>query len=177
MMRIIHRIEEEARVEGERRARELIADAIQRVASDHVSEITVSSVPLPSDDMKGRIIGRNGRNIRAFEHAAGVDVTVGKPIPDRVVGWAFVRAFARQDREDLVSVKGSEQSRPEARLPVQADPLHCDPPKADRLAALRRGRGPERETPQRESRNLEEGPAGHTGTHTSIVRNFRPARQ
>ena len=76
MMRIIHRIEEEARVEGERRARELIADAIQRVASDHVSEITVSSVPLPSDDMKGRIIGRNGRNIRAFEQAAGVDVIV-----------------------------------------------------------------------------------------------------
>ena len=76
MMRIIHRIEEEARVEGERRARELIADAIQRVASDHVSQITVSSVPLPSDDMKGRIIGRNGRNIRAFEQAAGVDVIV-----------------------------------------------------------------------------------------------------
>lgn len=76
MVRIIRQIEEEAQQEGEKRARELIADAIQRVASDHVSEITVSVVPLPSDDMKGRIIGRNGRNIRSFEQAAGVDVVV-----------------------------------------------------------------------------------------------------
>ena len=76
MVRIIRQIEEEAQHEGEKRARELIADAIQRVASDHVSEITVSVVPLPSDDMKGRIIGRNGRNIRSFEQAAGVDVVV-----------------------------------------------------------------------------------------------------
>jgi len=76
--RIIHQIEQEAQMEGERRARELIADAIQRVASDHVSDITTSIVPLPSDDMKGRIIGRNGRNIRAFEQAVGVDVIVGQ---------------------------------------------------------------------------------------------------
>jgi len=76
MVRIIRQIEEEAQAEGDKRARELIADAIQRVASDHVSEITVSVVPLPSDDMKGRIIGRNGRNIRSFEQAAGVDVVV-----------------------------------------------------------------------------------------------------
>jgi ribonucrease Y len=76
MARTIRQIEEEARQEGERRARELIADAIQRVASDHVSEVTVSVVPLPGEEMKGRIIGRNGRNIRAFEQAAGVDVIV-----------------------------------------------------------------------------------------------------
>jgi ribonuclease Y len=76
MVRIIRQIEAEARQEGESRARELIADAIQRVASEHVSEVTVSIVPLPSDEMKGRIIGRNGRNIRAFEQAAGVDVIV-----------------------------------------------------------------------------------------------------
>ena len=76
MARTIRQIEEEARAEGERRARGIIANAIQRIASDHVSEITVSVVPLPSDEMKGRIIGRNGRNIRAFEQAAGVDVIV-----------------------------------------------------------------------------------------------------
>ena len=76
MARIYRQIEAEAREEGERRARKLIAGAIQRVASEHVSEVTTSFVPLPSDDMKGRIIGRNGRNIHAFEQAAGVDVIV-----------------------------------------------------------------------------------------------------
>jgi ribonuclease Y len=76
MARVIRQIEAEAREEGENRARKLIAAAIQRVASDHVTEITTSVVPLPSDEMKGRIIGRNGRNIHAFEQAAGVDVIV-----------------------------------------------------------------------------------------------------
>ena len=76
MARIIRQIEAEAKEEGEKRARKLISLAIQRVASDHVSETTTSVVPLPSEDMKGRIIGRNGRNIRAFEQAAGVDVIV-----------------------------------------------------------------------------------------------------
>lgn len=76
MARIIRQIEAEARAEGEKRAREIIADAIQRVASDHVSEVTTSVVPLPNEEMKGRIVGRNGRNIRAFEQVAGVDVIV-----------------------------------------------------------------------------------------------------
>lgn len=76
MARIIRQVETEAREEGEVRARKIIASAIQRVASDHVSEVTTSVVPLPSDEMKGRIIGRNGRNIHAFEQAAGVDVIV-----------------------------------------------------------------------------------------------------
>jgi ribonucrease Y len=76
MARIIRQIEGEARAEGEKRARELIADAIQRVASDHVAEVTSSIVTLPNEEMKGRIVGRNGRNIRAFEQAAGVDVIV-----------------------------------------------------------------------------------------------------
>jgi ribonuclease Y len=76
MARIIRQIESEAREAGETRARELIADAIQRVASDHVSEVATSVVPLPNEEMKGRIVGRNGRNIRAFEQAAGVDVIV-----------------------------------------------------------------------------------------------------
>ena len=76
MARIIRQIEAEAREDGEKRARKLIADAIQRVASEHVAEVTSKIVPLPNDDMKGRIVGRNGRNIRAFEQAAGVDVIV-----------------------------------------------------------------------------------------------------
>jgi len=76
MARIYRQIEAEAREEGEKRARRLIADAIQRVASEHVSEVTSSVVPLPNEEMKGRIVGRNGRNIKAFEQAAGVDVIV-----------------------------------------------------------------------------------------------------
>lgn len=76
MARIIRQAEAEAQEEGDRRAREIITTAIQRVASEHVSEVTTSTVTIPSDEMKGRIIGRNGRNIHAFEQAAGVDVIV-----------------------------------------------------------------------------------------------------
>lgn len=104
MVRVIRRIEEEAQAEGERRARELIADAIQRVASEHVAEVTVSVVPLPSDEMKGRIIGRNGRNIRAFEQAAGVDVVVDDT-PEAVTISSFDsvrREIARRSMEKLV---------------------------------------------------------------------------
>ncbi len=76
MARRMREIDEEAKSEAERRARDVIALAIQRLASDQVSELAVSVVALPSDEMKGRIIGRNGRNIRAFEQATGVDVVV-----------------------------------------------------------------------------------------------------
>ena len=76
MARIIRQIENEAREKGNARARELIADAIQRVASERVAEVTTSLVNLPNEEMKGRIVGRNGRNIRAFEQISGVDVIV-----------------------------------------------------------------------------------------------------
>lgn len=76
MARKMREVDEEAKSEAERRARDVIALAIQRLASDQVSELAVSVVALPSDEMKGRIIGRNGRNIRAFEQATGVDVVV-----------------------------------------------------------------------------------------------------
>lgn len=104
MLRIIRQIEYEAQEEGERRARKIIADAIQRVASEHVSEVTTSTVALPSDEMKGRIIGRNGRNIQAFEQAAGVDVIVDDT-PEAVTISCFDpvrREVARRALEKLV---------------------------------------------------------------------------
>jgi len=88
MARIIRQIETEAREEGEKRARKLIADAIQRVASEHVAEVTRAVVTLPNEEMKGRIVGRNGRNIKAFEQAAGVDVIVDDT-PDSVTVSCF----------------------------------------------------------------------------------------
>jgi ribonuclease Y len=103
-VRIIRQVESEARSEGEKRAREIIADAIQRVASDHVSEVTTSIVPLPNEEMKGRIVGRNGRNIRAFEQAAGVDVIVDDT-PEAVTISCFDpvrREVARRSLEKLI---------------------------------------------------------------------------
>lgn len=104
MARIIRQIEAEARMEGEKRARELIAGAIQRVASDHVTEVTTSIVTLPNEEMKGRIVGRNGRNIRAFEQAAGVDVIVDDT-PEAVTVSCFDpvrREVARRALQHLI---------------------------------------------------------------------------
>ena len=76
LARRVRMLEEEARVESKRLARNLVADALQRVAASHAAETTVTVIELPSDDMKGRIIGREGRNIRALEHLTGVDFIV-----------------------------------------------------------------------------------------------------
>ena len=70
------RLEERAREEGEQRARKIVAIAIQRVASEETSENSMSVVTLPNDEMKGRIIGREGRNIRAFEAATGTSLLI-----------------------------------------------------------------------------------------------------
>lgn len=105
MARIIRQIESEAHQEGEKRARMIITDTIQRVASDQVAHITTSRVALPNEEMKGRIVGRNGRNIRAFEQAAGVDVIVDDT-PEAVTISCFDptrREIARRALTQLVS--------------------------------------------------------------------------
>ncbi|MBA3559806.1 MAG: ribonuclease Y [Gemmatimonadaceae bacterium] len=84
----LREIRETARRNADREARKIVALAVQRVAADHTAEITVSSVALPNDEMKGRIIGREGRNIRAFELATGVDVIIDDT-PDTVVVSGF----------------------------------------------------------------------------------------
>lgn len=88
MARVIREVEAQVKEEADQKAREIITLAVQRCASEQVAETTVSMVPLPSDDMKGRIIGRGGRNIRALEIATGVDLVVDDT-PEAVILSSF----------------------------------------------------------------------------------------
>ncbi len=92
--RLIAQSEDNIKQTSEDRARDIISTAIQRIAASHASEITVAGIDLPTDDIKGRVIGREGRNIRAFEKAAGVDVIV-----DDTPGIVLVSAFDGVRRE------------------------------------------------------------------------------
>ena len=101
----LREIRETAKRTADREAKKIVALAVQRIAADHTAEITVSAVSLPKDEMKGRIIGREGRNIRAFELATGVDVIIDDT-PDTVVVSCFDpvrREVARLALEKLVA--------------------------------------------------------------------------
>jgi len=141
VLRIIKTVEQETRDQAEDKAREIISEAIQRYAAETATESTVFSVQIPSDDLKGRIIGKEGRNIHAFEKATGVDLIIDDT-PDAVVISGFDpirRHIAKRALERLVKDGRIQPARIEEMVEKADKEINAEMKKAGEDAVLELG--------------------------------------
>ncbi len=140
-LRLIHDIEAQARETADEKAREIIGEAIQRYAAETTTESTTFAVPLPTEDIKGRIIGKEGRNIHAFERAAGVDLIIDDT-PGVVIVSCFDpirRNIAKRALEKLVKDGRIQPSRIEETLAKAEADINAEIKKAGEEAVLELG--------------------------------------
>ena len=112
---ILRESEQNVRARADKTAREIISTAIQRCAADQAGEITVTSVHIPSDDLKGRIIGREGRNIRTFEQVSGVSLVIDDTPETVILSSFFPFAARRRASRSRTSSPTAESTRPASR--------------------------------------------------------------